>query len=133
MSRTPKTELVDRMQSGNSPRLVVLNSSTSAGRYPQMFRIRPTLLKRARETTVGPLYIVLEHALEKLLLELSELPAGTLRSVNAMDYDPTAEDYAALESTSPAKIARQSRKAVRDAGTAGFSDAAAAVCKPANK
>lgn len=120
MARTSKSELVDRLESGHTPRLVVINSSTSAGRYPQMFRIRPTLLKKAREKVVGPLYIFLEYCVEKELKRLSELDEGTLVSVNAMDYDPSPEDYAALESSSPAKIAKQARKATKEAGINGF-------------
>lgn len=80
------------MASTTAPKLVVVNSSTSVGRYPQMFRIRPTLLARARSLTVGPMYLILEHALEKLCEELEALPEGTIKSLNAFDMDPSRED-----------------------------------------
>ncbi len=80
------------MASTSAPKLVVVNSSTSVGRYPQMFRIRPTLLARARGLTVGPMYLILEHALEKLCEELEALPEGSIQSLNAFNMDPTPED-----------------------------------------
>lgn len=80
------------MDSNSAPKLVVVNSSTSVGRYPQMFRIRPTLLARARGLTVGPMYLILEHALQKLCEELEAMPDGTIKSLNAFDMDPTPED-----------------------------------------
>lgn len=57
-----------------------------------MFRIRPTLLARARGLTVGPMYLILEHALQKLCEELEAMPEGTIKSLNAFDMDPTSED-----------------------------------------
>jgi len=92
MPRTAKSDIGKAMASTTVPKLVVVNSSTSVGRYPQMFRIRPTLLSRARNLTVGPMYLILEHALEKLCAELEALPEGTIKSLNAFDMDPSRED-----------------------------------------
>lgn len=92
MPRTAKADIGKAMASTTAPKLVVVNSSTSVGRYPQMFRIRPTLLARARGLTVGPMYLILEHALEKLCAELEAMPEGTLKSLNAFEMDPTEDD-----------------------------------------
>jgi len=92
MPSKAKSDIGKAMASTSAPKLVVVNSSTSVGRYPQMFRIRPTLLARARSLTVGPMYLILEHALEKLCKELEEMPEGTLKSLNAFEMDPTSED-----------------------------------------
>ncbi|MDZ4282842.1 MAG: hypothetical protein U1C04_19020 [Hydrogenophaga sp.] len=92
MPRTPKADIEKAKASTIAPKLVVVNSSTSVGRYPQMFRIRPTLLARARGLTVGPMYLILEHALQKLCEELEAMPDGTIKSLNAFDMDPSRED-----------------------------------------
>lgn len=92
MPRTPKADIEKAKASTIAPKLVVVNSSTSVGRYPQMFRIRPTLLARARGLTVGPMYLILEHALQKLCEELEAMPDGTIKSLNAFDMDPTEDD-----------------------------------------
>ncbi|MDP2987117.1 hypothetical protein [Hydrogenophaga sp.] len=92
MPRTPKADIEKAKASTIAPKLVVVNSSTSVGRYPQMFRIRPTLLARARGLTVGPMYLILEHALQKLCEELEAMPNGTIKSLNAFDMDPSEDD-----------------------------------------
>lgn len=92
MPRTPKADIEKAKANTIAPKLVVVNSSTSVGRYPQMFRIRPTLLARARGLTVGPMYLILEHALQKLCEELEAMPDGTIKSLNAFDMDPSRED-----------------------------------------
>ena len=91
MARTSKAEIAERMVTTN-PKLIVINSSTSVGRYHQMMRIRPTLLARFQGLCVGPFYLLAEHAIEKLCDELEALPEGTLRSLNAFHMDPTPAD-----------------------------------------
>jgi hypothetical protein len=83
MPRTPKADIEKAKASTIAPKLVVVNSSTSVGRYP---------LARARGLTVGPMYLILEHALEKLCAELEAMPDGTIKSLNAFDMDPTEDD-----------------------------------------
>ena len=96
MARTSKTELAERMSTTN-PRLVVINSSTSVNRYHQMLRIRPTLLARVQSLTVGPFYLIAEHALERLCDELEAMEPGNLRSINAFNMNPSAEDKELME------------------------------------
>ena len=92
MAKILKTALETALNAPVKPRLVVINSSTVQGRYSQMFRVRPTLLARARTLAVGPIYLILEHALEKLLDELEAMPEGTLLSLDAHTMDPGPED-----------------------------------------
>lgn len=114
MPRIGKTKIAESISATKTPKLVVVNSSTSDGRYAQMFRIRPSLLKRAREASVGPLYLILEHALEKLLDDLDQLPSGTLRTINAFDMDPSVEDRELLDKIPRRRVERTSRKDPRD-------------------
>lgn len=96
MARTGR-EAIAKAMTTRTPRLVVLNSSTSDGRMRQMLRLRPSLVKRVRELTVGPIYIIIEVALEKLCQELEALEPGTLRTVDAATMDPTPEDAEAFD------------------------------------
>ncbi len=96
MARTGKDAIAKAMTT-RTPRLVVLNSSTSEGRMRQMLRLRPTLVKRVRELTVGPMYIIIEVALQKMCEDLEALEPGTLRTVDAATMDPTPEDAEAFD------------------------------------
>lgn len=113
MPRTAKTDIAQAMATTN-PRLVVVNSSTSEGRYQQMLRLRPTLLARVRELTVGPMYIIIEVALEQLVRDLEALPAGTMRTVNAFEMDPSQEDREMMDK-SAVPVRRVKRGTRKDA------------------
>ena len=75
----------------SQPRLVVQGASSLAWRGQTLLRIRPSLMAEVKSFTVGPTYLVIEHALEKLLDELKAIPAGA----NPQWVD--AEDLAATE------------------------------------
>lgn len=124
MARTSKSELASRMTTTN-PRLVVINSSTSVGRYHQMLRIRPTLLARVQALTVGPFYLIAEHALERLCADLEAMEPGTLRSINAFTMDPTPEDKEMMDNVpsrrqrverGPRKESKSDGLQIRDTG-----------------
>lgn len=134
MARTSKAELADRMTTTN-PKLVVINSSTSVNRYHQMLRIRPTLLARVQSLTVGPFYLIAEHALERLCDELEAMPEGNLRSINAFQMDPSQADKEMMENipSRRQRVERGPRKAAADAGKPGITDKTAAVREPSNQ
>lgn len=113
MARSSKTNSFEPTATAN-PKLVVINSSTVKDRYQQMLRIRPTVLSRTRQLTVGPMYLIIEHALELLCDELERLPKGQIRTINAFDMDPSQEDKLLLTDMPHRRNARQSRKEVGD-------------------
>lgn len=115
MPRTAKADIGKAMSTA-TPRLVVVNSSTSEGRYQQMLRLRPTLLAKVRELTVGPMYIIIEVALQELVKQLEELPAGTMRTVNAFDLDPSQADREMMDK-SAVPVRRVKRGTRKDAPT----------------
>ncbi len=92
----------------------MINQSTSEGRFGMMLRIRPTLLQELRQATIGPAYIVIEYAIERLLDDLEKQSPGTLLTVNALDYNPTPQDAELLE-TMPRMRPGKPRKAKNDA------------------
>lgn len=113
MPRTAKNDIGKAMATTN-PRLVVVNSSTSEGRYQQMLRLRPTLLAKVRELTVGPMYIIIEAALEQLVKDLEALPPGTMRTINAFEMDPSKEDREMMDK-SAVPVRRVKRGTRKDA------------------
>ena len=113
MPRTSKADVGQAMATA-APRLVVVNSSTSVGRYQQMLRLRPTLLARVRELTVGPMYIIIEAALEQLVKDLEALPAGTMRTINAFEMDPSQADREMMDQ-SAVPVRRVKRGTRKDA------------------
>ena len=110
MARTGKADIGAALTSDRSPRLVVINSSTSVGRVRQMLRLRPTLVNRIKGLAVGPMYILIEVALEKLALDLEAMEPGTLRVVDASTMDPTPDDAVAFELVPKQRGGRKAKK-----------------------
>lgn len=100
MPRIAKESLAQELSSSAAPRLIVLNSSTSDGRYSQMLRVRPTLLARVRSLSVGPMYIIIERALEELCDRLEAMPEGTMATIDASRMDPSHADREMLATDS---------------------------------
>ena len=123
MPRVGKSEIAERM-TRSTPRLVVVNSSTSQGRSAVMLRVRPTILARLREVTVGPAYLIIEHALTRLMDDLEALPPGTMQSLNAFDMDPSPEDWALIDVVPGRRKKREASNAAGDGGPGGGSDGA---------
>ncbi len=48
------------------PSIIVAGTSTLEGRMSTLLRIRPTVVERVKRISVGPLYLIIEHALEQL-------------------------------------------------------------------
>lgn len=77
-----------------NPKLVIMGSSTMDGRASTLLRIRPTLMKDISELCVGPMYLVIDLALQDLVARLKK--EGKTLFVQAENLDPTAEDKALL-------------------------------------
>lgn len=81
----------------SQPRLVVQGASSLAWRGQTLLRIRPSLMAEVKSFCVGPTYLVIEHALEKLLDELKAMPEGSgPQWVDAEDLAATEADKAML-------------------------------------
>ena len=73
-----------------SPRLVIVGSSTLDGRASSLLRIRPTLMRDVQELCVGPLYLIIDLALQDLVARLKK--EKETRFVLAESMDPSVED-----------------------------------------
>ena len=89
--KTTSRQRLTGAQLAAQPRLVVQGASSLAWRGQTLLRIRPSLMAEVKSYTVGPTYLVIEHALEKLLDDLKAMPDGA----NPQWVD--AEDLAATE------------------------------------
>lgn len=87
-----------------NPKIVVAGQSVTTGRMPTLLRIRPTLVKRVREQSVGPLYLIIEHALERLLDEVAK-PNAKVVHVPGYAMSPTTEDVEMLKSARATRAA----------------------------
>lgn len=112
-----KAPMVASAKSG-LPKLWVRGSSVLTGRRSTLLRIRPTLVQRLEAQSYGPLYLLIEHALEQLCEQLEAAPEGSVKTIDAEAMNPSREDLEIVEAAE--------RKRERDVK-------AAAEAKPARK
>jgi len=60
-----RKSLIKVERTGN-PSIVVAGTSTLDGRMSTLLRIRPTVVERVKRVSIGPLYLIIEYALEQL-------------------------------------------------------------------
>ncbi len=80
---------------GKSAKVVVINEFSTAGRITFPLKVRPTLLDKFRENTIGPIHIAIEHAMTAFLEKVSLQEEGTIFALNAEDFSPNSADLAA--------------------------------------
>jgi hypothetical protein len=93
-----KAPMVASAKSG-LPKLWVRGSSVLTGRRSTLLRIRPTLVQRLEAQSYGPLYLLLEHAVERLCEELEAAPEGSVKTLDAEAMNPSREDIELVEAT----------------------------------
>ena len=95
-----------------TPKLVVVGSSTMDGRASTLLRIRPSLLKDVQAYVSGPMYLVIDIALQELVDRLKQ--ESEARFVHAVDLDPSVYDRdliaAANRAVTPQKKAAEARR-----------------------
>lgn len=75
--------------SPTSLRLVVYGQGTTDNRSPTLLRMSDRIREELGEVAQGQLYLVIEHALRRLIDDLKALPPGQMTVINAADM--TAE------------------------------------------
>lgn len=95
MKTTTKNKGEEAPQKIKSAKVVVVNEFSTTGRITFPLKIRPTLLDKFRENTIGPIHIAIEHAMAAFLKEMSSQEEGTIFALNAEDYAPSSDDLAA--------------------------------------
>lgn len=80
----------------NRPRLVIVGSSTLDGRGATLLRMRPSLLEELETYATGPLYLLIDLAVQDLVARLKETPEREPRFVAAESMDPSVYDRSLL-------------------------------------
>lgn len=109
-----KAPMVASAKSG-LPKLWVRGSSVLTGRRSTLLRVRPTLVKRLESNSYGPLYLLIEHAIEKLCDELEAAPEGSVVTLDAEAMNPTREDIEIVEASERKRERERDAKAAADA------------------
>lgn len=92
---------------GNQPsslRLVVYGQGSTENRGPTLVRLDEGLREELTEVAQGQLYLLIEHALRKLIDDLKSRPAGQLQVIDAATMPATPASQAR-----PGQIKRAAR------------------------
>lgn len=115
MARISAKETLAALKGDNPPKLAILGSARATeGRTHVLMKIRPSTVHRIQAVALGPMYLILEHALMKLCDELEATPPGLLRTIDAASFNASPEDIAEVEAAKarvvPGKLVNRSRK-----------------------
>ena len=98
MARVSAAETLAALKSKTPPKLTIIGSAQATrGRVHAMMKIRPSTLKRLQAVALGPTYLLLEHALLRLVEDLERMPDGHITTVDAASFNPSDEDVAVVE------------------------------------
>lgn len=78
-------------------RVVIVGQGQTKGRRSHLLRIRETLYNDLKSLADGPLYLVVEQAIQAYVDDLKSRSASTVTIVQAVNIDSTREDFLALE------------------------------------
>ncbi len=84
MAAAPKSAS-KAIASASSLRLVVYGQGSTENRGATLLRLSDRLREELAEVAQGQLYLVIEHALRKLIDDLNALPPGQITTINAAD------------------------------------------------
>ena len=115
MARISAKETLAALKGDNPPRLAIIGSAKATeGRTHVLMKIRPSTVHRVHAVALGPMYLILEHALMKLCDELESMPPGMVRTIDAAIFNASPEDIAEVEAAKarvvPGKLVNRSRK-----------------------
>lgn len=95
MARISAKQTLEALKSKNPPKLVIVGSAKATeGRTHTLMKIRPSTLRRLQAVALGPVYLLLEHAMLRLVEELEQVPDGMTRTIDAATFNASDEDIA---------------------------------------
>lgn len=81
-----------------APKLYIRGRSTLDGRLATTLRIRPSLIEDLERVAVGPLYLLVDVAVQRLIAELMDMPKDAPSiAIAAESMDPGVYDRALLQ------------------------------------
>jgi hypothetical protein len=82
---TPQQATAEKMKPPVRPVLVITGRGKTAGRTPNLLRLRPNLVADVKSLVDGPLYLTVELALTHYINYLKSKPAEPVEMINASD------------------------------------------------
>lgn len=82
---TPQQATAEKMKPPVRPVLVITGRGKTAGRTPNLLRLRPNLVADVKSLVDGPLYLTVELALSHYIDYLKSKPAEPVEMINASD------------------------------------------------
>ncbi len=81
----PKTRQATVTATGTVPRLMLLGRGQLHGRKLHAIRIKPEVVDRLAAIATGPMYLLIELAINRLIKELESRPASQIEVLRAED------------------------------------------------
>ena len=78
-------------------RVVIVGQGQTKGRRSHLLRIRETLFNDLKSLADGPLYLLVEQAIQAYVDDLKSRSASTVTIIQTVTIDSTSEDLLALE------------------------------------
>jgi hypothetical protein len=87
MPRAKNPNLQAKLKSSDPPKLLVVGSGQLADRRATLLRIRDDLTQELKELAVGPLYLMIDIALQALIHDLRTRPQGAIEVIRAEELN----------------------------------------------
>jgi hypothetical protein len=87
MAREKQADIGKRMRSNDPPKLLIVGSGQLTDRRATLLRIRTDLTDEIKQHAVGPLYLLIDVALQRLIEDLKTRPPGSIEVIQAQDLD----------------------------------------------
>jgi hypothetical protein len=87
MARTKAPDLSVKLKSSRPPKLLIVGAGKLMDRRATLLRIRDDLTNELKEVAVGPLYLLIDIALQNLIHELKNRPTGSIEVIQGEDLD----------------------------------------------
>lgn len=98
MARISARETLEALKSKNPPKLAIIGSAKATeGRTHTLIKIRPSILRRLQGVALGPVYLLLEYSMLRLVEELEQVPNGMTKTIDAATFNASPEDIAEVE------------------------------------
>jgi len=87
MARAKAPNLTAKLKSSQPPKLLIVGAGQLVDRRATLLRIRDDLTQELKEVAVGPLYLLIDVALQALIHDLRGRPDGAIEVIQGPELD----------------------------------------------
>lgn len=87
MARTKAPNLAAKLKSSQPPKLLIVGAGQLADRRATLLRIRDDLTQELKELAVGPLYLLIDIALQAMIHDLRSRQDGSIEVIQGPELD----------------------------------------------